>query len=101
MTFDNELTLLGIEYEKDEWGNQKPIPIKKTVLCNLESASRSEFYNASVSGYKPELVFIIHTYEYDNEEKVEFEGKEYTIIRTYRKNFEELELVCGQVIGDG
>lgn len=101
MTFDNELKLIGIKYEQDEWRNKVEVRAEKTVLCNLESVTRNEFYNASVTGYKPELIFVMHAYEYDNEQKVEYEGKEYKVIRTYRRNFEELELICGEVLGNG
>jgi len=101
MTYDHELTLIGVMYDKDEWGNQIEITTERTILCSLQSVKRNEFYNASVSGHKPELVFIIHSYEYDNEQKVRFEGKEYNVIRNYRKSFEEMELICEAVIGNG
>lgn len=102
-TFDHELTLIMQEFIEDEIGNQIPVlPEEGTkVLCDLESIGRSEFYNAAATGLKPELVFVIHAYEYMGEMKVFFEGVRYNVIRTYSASFEELELTCERVAADG
>lgn len=97
----NELTLIKEDFIEDEIGNQIPSEIKKTVFCDVESVSRSEFYNAANTGLKPSLVFIVHSYEYENEEKVEFEENKYKVIRTYLRNVDEIELTCEKVIGNG
>ncbi|MCP3025413.1 phage head closure protein [Halobacillus sp. A5] len=100
-TFDHELTLIHVSYEEDEIGNQKKVEEKRTILCNVNSISKSEFYDASVQGIKPEIEFIINKFEYENESKVEFEGVKYSVIRTYSINFEEIELTCERVVGNG
>lgn len=99
--WQNELILISKTFEFDDIGNQVPIENKTEVFCNVKSVSRSEFYNAATAGLKPSLVFVIHDYEYNNEETVEFENNRYKVIRTYRKNIEELELTCEKVIGNG
>ena len=109
MTYDQELTLIGEEYPLDEYGNpatdengnQIIIETETVILCGLKSVSRNEFYNAAVSGLRPEFVFVIHTFEYSGEGKVEFEGVRYKVIRAYQKSTEEMELTCERVIGDG
>lgn len=98
--YDHELTLLGQEYEEDEWGNQVPAESRTTILCKLKSIGRQEFYAAAQAGMKPELVFVVHAYEYDDQKLVEFEGRKYSIVRTYRMSFEEMELVCSEAIGN-
>lgn len=101
MTYDHELTLITQVMTGDEVGNQIPVETKKDILCGLKSIGRNEFYNAAATGLKPEITFIVHAYEYSGQRKVEFEGVTYNVIRTYEPCFEELELTCERIIGDG
>ncbi|CAI3226976.1 Prophage pi2 protein [Clostridium neonatale] len=99
--WQNELILISETFEFDNIGNQVPTEKETEVFCNVKSVSRSEFYNAANTGLKPSLVFVIHDYEYSGEEIVKFEDNRYKVIRTYRKNIEEIELTCEKVIGNG
>ena len=101
MTYDNELVLIAQEFTEDEIGNQVQIETRRTVLCNVKSVGRNEFYSAATSGLKPSIVFVIHGYEYNGEQKVEFEGVKYNVIRTYSTDFEEIELTCERVAANG
>lgn len=101
MTYDHELTLITQIMTEDEIGNQIPVETKKDILCGLKSIGRNEFYSAAATGLKPEITFIVHAYEYSGQRKVEFEGVPYNVIRTYEPSFEELELTCERIIGDG
>ncbi|AYB47129.1 phage head closure protein [Paenibacillus lautus] len=103
MSYDHELILItpgGII--EDDIGNQIPIdPVRTPVYCQLRSVGRNEFYNAAVTGLRPEFIFIIHAYEYNGEQLVEFEDKKYRVLRTYSTSFEEIELSCEKVAADG
>lgn len=101
MTYDNELTLIKQEFIEDEIGNQIPTETRKTLLCSVKSVGRNEFYSAATAGLRPSIVFVIHGYEYDGEQSVEFEGIRYKVIRTYSTDFEEMELTCERVAADG
>lgn len=101
MTYDNELTLIKLEFIEDEIGNQTPTQTRKIVLCNVKSVGRNEFYNAATAGLRPSIVFVMHGYEYNGEQQVEFEGVRYNVIRTYSTDFEEIELTCERVAADG
>ena len=101
MTYDYEITLITQTYTEDEIGNQIPVNTETVILCDLKSVGRAEFYNAAVAGLKPELVFVIHGYEYAGQTKVKFEGATYRVIRNYATGFEELELTCEKVAADG
>ena len=101
MTYDHELTLISQTVKEDEIGNQIPVETETVVLCGLKSVGRNEFYSAAVTGLKPELVFVIHGYEYNGEQEVKFEGNRYRVIRTYLTDFEEVELTCERVAADG
>jgi SPP1 family predicted phage head-tail adaptor len=100
MTYDHELTLITQIMIEDEIGNQIPVETKTIILCGLKSVGRTEFYNAALTGLKPELVFVVHGYEYNGEQVVEFEGAKYRVIRTYATGFEEIELACERVGAD-
>jgi SPP1 family predicted phage head-tail adaptor len=101
MTYDHELTLIGERtITKDEIGNEIPgDPLETNVLCGLKSVGRNEFYGAAAAGLKPELAFVIHAYEYDGQQRLRFDGREYRVLRTYADGFEELELTCEKVTG--
>jgi len=97
----DELILIKESFTLDSIGNQIPVEIENPVFCDVKSISRSEFYNAATTGLKPSIVFIIHCYEYDDEEKIKFEDKKYKIIRTYLKSVDEIELTCEKVLANG
>jgi SPP1 family predicted phage head-tail adaptor len=101
MTYDHELVLIAQEFIEDEIGNQIAQETRKAVLCNVKSVGRNEFYSAATAGLRPSIVFVMHGYEYNGEQKVEFEGVKYNVIRTYAMDFEEVELTCERVTGDG
>ena len=101
VTYDHELTLIGQRIEEDEIGNQIPVETETTILCGLKSVGRAEFYDAAASGLRPELVFVIHAYEYGGERVVKFEGVRYNVIRTYQTGTEEIELTVERVVGNG
>lgn len=69
------------------------------VFANKKSVRQSEFYSAANVGLKPEIVFEVRSVELDGHDKVEFSGKEYSLIRTYDKG-EITELVCSAQVGD-
>ncbi len=98
MTYDYELTLISQTIIEDEIGNQIPQEIKTSIYCGLKSIGRNEFYAAAKSGLRPEIVFVIHNYEYSDEREILFEGKRYKVIRTYLLDFEEIELTCERVV---
>lgn len=70
----------------------------REVYANKKSIRQSEFYQAGSVGLKPELMFEVYTFEYDNDEKVKYNNKEYFIIRAYEKG-EFTELTVSSHVG--
>ena len=103
MTYDNELILITPgRIEEDELGNQIPIdPVETPIYCGVKSIGRTEYYNAAATGLRPEIIFVVHAYEYDEQKQIRFDGVEYRVMRTYEVDFEELELTCEKVAADG
>lgn len=78
----------------DDWGN----PISKdevwTVFAEKMSVGQAEFYRAANQGLKPNFVFEIYAEEFKDADLVICDDVEYTIIRTYQRTLDKLELVC-------
>lgn len=101
MTYDHELILIRESITYDDLGNAAKTTEEIPVLCSVQSVGRNEFYSAANAGLKPELVFVVKNYEYQGEPNVKFDGQKYRVIRTYTTGFEEIELTCEKVIGNG
>ena len=69
----------------------------KTVYGNKKSVRSKEFYESRLVGMKPELMFEIRTVEFDEHEKVRYNSKEYSIIRTYEKG-EFMEIIVSSQV---
>ena len=91
--WNHEITLIENKITGKDKLKQNIIEEVKTVLlCRKKSVTRSEFYQANQAGIRPSLVVDIHSFEYDNQELAEFEGKRYRILKTYPVDLETLEL---------
>ena len=65
----------------------------RTVMCMVESVRRSEYYDASNAGYRPEFVFKLALAEdYHDERLVKYHGQRFRVVRTYRTEDEGIEI---------
>jgi SPP1 family predicted phage head-tail adaptor len=90
-------------FEQDDIGNQIELSsdndLRRQTFAEKRSIRQSEYYQAAVTGLKPEIVFVIWALEYKGEPKVEYNGKTYTVIRTYEKFDKTIELYCEVKVG--
>ena len=64
----------------------------RDVFCGVRSVGQKEFYEANARDFYPEMKFVLADYlEYDNEPLMEYNGKRYRVLRTYRAG-QELEI---------
>lgn len=56
---------------------------KNTVFCNKRSISQGEYYKAQQAGKQVEAKVEVHCVDYTGEVLVEFEGKRYSVLKTY------------------
>jgi len=100
---DDELTLIETVKTVNEMGDIIEEEKRISVLCDVESVTRSEFYTAASHDMQPEIVFVINKFDYENQSKIEYSGSKYDVIRTYKPNgkhnptpmnIDRLELVC-------
>lgn len=101
MLFSHDLRLVSTQFAFDDIGNQVATEYMNEVFCNVKSITRAEFYNAATTDLKPSITFVVHLFEYNGEEIVEYNSTRYRVIRTYMTNTEEIELICEKVLADG
>lgn len=68
----------------------------RDVFCGVRSIGQKEFYEAQAVDFYPEIKFVLADYlEYDGERLCEYNGKRYTVLRTFRTG-QELEIVVAR-----
>ena len=66
----------------------------RKIFADKQSVRQNEFYEAKQLGLKPQLMFVIRSIEFKNDERLKYKSKEYEIIRTFDKG-ETIEVICG------
>jgi SPP1 family predicted phage head-tail adaptor len=104
--FNDELILISFENVVNEIGDVVPIHFRRSILCSVQSITRSEHYAAAQANLQPEIVFVVNEHDYNDEKMIEFNGREYRVIRHFKNqqpkaigDFESIELICEGVIG--
>ena len=98
MLFKDVISLITVTTTENELGDTIEVSTERQVFADKQSVRQSEFYQAAATGLRPELMFVVRTIEYNGETKLKYNGKEYSIIRTYDKDGELTELVCQGVV---
>lgn len=87
-------TLVKIEKGVDGDGYKTPVETRREVFVDKVSAKRSEFYAARQTGDKIALVLHVRGVDYEDETRVEYEGKPFDVLRAYTASGEIYELNC-------
>ena len=59
---------------------------KRTVFASISSVSQTEFFSGGRIGLTPSLKATIYDFEYNNEPIVKWNGKCFSVYRTYKVN---------------
>lgn len=92
MDRSNIIYLVSKTRTQDEYGVWKSTTERRKVYCDVASISQSEWFEGGRNGLNPALRFRMFRYDYNGEETLEFEGRTYTIYRTYIDRNETIEL---------
>ena len=95
--FDDTIVLLKKKIVQDEELNEIVEYEEREVFCCKKSVTRNEFYNAANINLRPSMVFVMNEFEYENEDRLKYNGKIYSIIRNFMKG-DYLELYVGDKI---
>ena len=88
---------------RDEYGNPVTTIEETEVFVQPRGVYQSEFYNAAQLGLKPSLTLMLTNREdYNGQKYLEFEGKEYEVIRTdWNAQRDGLSLICEERVKNG
>lgn len=93
--WETEVVLLTAtdEFTKDKIGNKVPVFKEELILATEKQISRNEFYSAGQNEIEISKQIIVHPFEYSNQKTLKIEGALYSVVRSYKLNNEELELI--------
>jgi SPP1 family predicted phage head-tail adaptor len=94
ISLDDTCNLISETQTKDALG--QPIIKEKPfmIFCSKLSITRAEFNVAGQQGYKPEMMLVVDSDSYDQEKKVEYNNKKYSIYKTFQRIDGFTELYC-------
>ena len=82
--FSLKVALLKVSDATDEYGKQRfEIISSKEMMAIPTNITRSEFYEASRSGYKVSRIIRINSFLYQGERYILIDNKIYKVIKTY------------------
>lgn len=87
----------------DKYGNEVLSVTERVVFVQPRGVYSSEFYNAAQLGLKPSLTLVMTSRaDYDGEKVVEFEGKDYDVIRVdWTAQRDSISLICEERVNNG
>lgn len=92
MDRSNAITLISSVYTKDDYGIDREQLVERCVYCNVQSVTQTEFFQAGRNGLNPEYRFTMFVGDYKGEQIVRFNGKTYSVYRTYLTRNDMIEL---------
>ena len=92
----DDIYLITFTTATNDIGDTIEVKTERLVFANRKSIRQSEFYQALSVGLKPQIVFEVYAFEYQEEESLSYNGKEYSIIRAFTKG-DFTELICEAV----
>lgn len=101
-TWQDVLTLVG---ESTTGTNSIGDPITgettRDIFGKMKDISQNEFYQARAQGLRPAFKFEVHLKDYQAEKVAIYQSTRYDIIRTYRVNYDRIELTLQGVVNSG
>lgn len=86
------VTLVGYTRQQNSYGVWIETPTARDVFCQVNSVTRTEFFEGGRNGLKPEFRISLFAGDYNGEQTVIYKEKAYGVYRTYHAKTDELEL---------
>lgn len=99
MDRSNVIYLIAYNQTQDNLGVWYKVPTKTKVFCDVVSVSQAEWYEGSRNGLNPQFRFTVFRYDYNGEQAIEYNEKEYSIYRTYVGRNETIDLYAEEKKG--
>lgn len=98
-TFKSDvLYLIKTEHIQDEYGVFKDNIVRRRVFCEVGSIGAQEHFATFKAGFQASFGFVVFFGDYNGEDTVEYEGKQYYIYRQFRSG-DHVELYCRERTG--
>ena len=92
MDRSNIIYLISETQAQDAYGVWRKTYNRRMVYCDVRSVTASEFFEGGRNGLNPEYEFTMFEPDYNGERIVEYNGKTYSVYRTYHARTDTLEL---------
>lgn len=79
------IQLIKQTQQKDAYGRQVAVETKRQVFCQVDSVTRSEWFEGGRNGLNPEYRFTVFAPDYEKEDTAEYNGERYAIYRTHQE----------------
>ncbi|PEA86652.1 hypothetical protein [Bacillus thuringiensis] len=84
ISLDDVCFLISVKTMKDELDQEETAEeIPRQIFCSKSSINRQEFLAGGQLGFKPQLLLLVDSDEYDDESFFMHENKKYAIYRTF------------------
>jgi SPP1 family predicted phage head-tail adaptor len=94
ISLDDVCNLLSITTTTDTLGQAIETTKPYMAFCSKFSITRAEFSTAGQLGFKPDLMLVIDADAYGNEKLLEYQGKTYSIYKTFQRVDGFIEVYC-------
>lgn len=92
MDRSNVINLITETHIKDRFGVSVPTTTSRQVFCQIDSVTRTEFFEAGRNGLNPEMMITMFYGDYNGEKIVEVNGERFGVYRVYRNRSDTIEL---------
>ena len=98
MSMTDVIQLIKQTVTTNTYGIEEMTETERTVFCEVNSVSQSEFFAAENTEINPEYRFTVFFGDYEGEMLLAFNDDRYSIYRTYRTG-DDLELYAERKVG--
>lgn len=93
------ITLYKDTVTYDDYGVAVKTRTGRDVFCKVDSVTRSEFFEAGRAGLNPEYRITMFFGDYEGEAIVGYNGRTYSVYRTYQAKTDIIELYVERRVG--
>lgn len=91
------ITLIGAKSDTNVVGDEIQTETRIDVFAKIKSVGASYKLQALAVGLRPKYRFVLQdVYDYDGQERVEYNGQLYRVIDTYRGEDQSIELTVSE-----
>ena len=86
------ISLLSSTRTQNAYGVWEETTQSRDVFCQVDSVTRAEFFDGGRNGLNPEYRITMFYADYNGERDLIYNGKAYSVYRTYHGRTDEIEL---------